>query len=156
MAKSYFIFVANDVQMSSNEKASAFDIADALLARGFWAFTAQAPLQAKLAVGDEVLIYLAGPKRRHFVAVAQVASQSDEVTEEQKNILKDFGLSFMRYSISLRNILRLEPFVEIKPLISDLRFISDKQNYGLHLRRPIVRIEQEDFYKITGKAKTLA
>ncbi|HHY32799.1 MAG TPA: EVE domain-containing protein [Firmicutes bacterium] len=156
MAGNYFIFVANDVQISPEEVASAYDIADALLGRGFWAFTTQAPLRTKLVKGDEVLVYLAGPGRRYFVAAAQVAAESGKVSKEQRDILRGFGLSFMEHSIVLSNIRRLEPFIEIRPLIPNLDFIVNKENYGLHLRLPIVQIKREDFDRIIGKARMVA
>lgn len=151
MPKGYFIFVANDVPLSPGLTVGADEIASTLLRRDFWAFTEHVPLRAKLRELDEVLIYLAGASRRYFVASAQVAKASDAITGDERAVLEGLGLSFMRHRVLLRKVRRFEPYVEIKPLIAELCFIKDKKNYGLHLRLPIVRINQEDFERIVRK-----
>jgi mevalonate kinase len=106
MTKSYFIFIANDILLSPKKKLSADEIANTLLSQGFWAFSEQAPLRKKLFEQDELLIYLAGHKRRHFVATAQVAKKSDKITENEQKILKKLGLSYMQYRVLLNNVQR--------------------------------------------------
>lgn len=156
MTKTCFIFVANDIPLSPQKKFSADEIANTLLSQGFWAFSEQAPLRKKLFEQDELLIYLAGHERKHFVATAQVAKTSDKITEDERKILKQIGLSFMQYRVLLSNIQRLEPYVKIKPLIPELSFIKDKKNYGLHLRLPIVRCKREDYERILKKTNVVA
>jgi len=129
----------------------ANEIADALLGRNFWAFTSQAPLRKRLSEGDAILIYLAGPRRRYFVARGEVARESDEVRAHEREVLESLGLSFMPYRVLLRSVRRIDPPVHIGPLILQLDFVTEKRNYGLHLRLPIVRIGREDFELILSK-----
>ena len=75
----HFIFVANDISMIEDSKVSAIDIKNTLLKYGFWSFSETARLRAKLREGDRVLIYLAGPGRREFVAVATIANNAEEL-----------------------------------------------------------------------------
>ncbi|QSO54179.1 EVE domain-containing protein [Alicyclobacillus curvatus] len=142
-----FIFVANDVPKSETVTVSAETIATELLQRELWAFTEQAPLKKKLKVGDHVLIYLAGKNRRHFVASVVIQSELtrfDKDTSEAR-LMAELGISFMRSGIHLKDVTWFPQPVQIQPLLSDLAFVKDKKNYGLHLRLPIVRVPKGDF-----------
>lgn len=150
MGKQYFIFVANDISISSDGKISAVDIKEKLLENHFWAFTETAPLRTKLNKGDEILLYLAGPGRREFVATATVASLLEEIDKKSKEreILVELGLGFLKYLVKLDSICIFEKGIKIVPLRPQLDFIVDKKNYGLHLRLPIVRLQLADFQLI--------
>lgn len=153
-ANEYWIFVANDLPLSPVKTVAAEKIADVLLARGYWAFTEAAPLRTRLRPGDRVLIYLAGPGRRHFVARARIASSTQPVDAAKTRDLESLGLSIFPYAVLLGEIERFRVPVSIKPLIPRLNFISEKRNYGLHLRLPIIRIPQADFDLICSRAQT--
>lgn len=143
----HFIFIANDISMIADKKISAIDIKDKLLKHGFWSFSETAPLRAKLREGDRVLIYLAGPGRREFVAVATIAKNAEELVSgsEEKKILSGLGIGFLKYKVQLKDVLNFPSAIKITYLIDKLNFIIDKKNYGLHLRLPIVRINSTDF-----------
>lgn len=147
MEHQHYIFIANDISMLEDRKISAVDIKDTLLKQGFWSFTETAPLRAKLKEGDRVLIYLAGPGRREFVAVATIASTAEELENgsEEKKVLSRLGISFLKYKVQLKDIVNFSNAIKIKNLIDKLNFVVDKKNYGLHLRLPIVRINMTDF-----------
>lgn len=147
MQKQHFIFVTNDVSLLEDKKVTAVDIKDILLSYGFWAFTERAPLQTRLCVGDEILIYLAGLGRREFVAIATIASTVEPLLPESKesHILLNLGMKFLRNKIGLKDIYPLAHTVKIAPLVKELQFIVNKKYYGLHLRHPIVRIFEDDY-----------
>lgn len=146
-----FIFVANDIMGTS-----ATRIAETLLAKGFWAFAAAAPHLRRLAERDQVLIYLAGPKRRYFVARATLGSGVTGIGHAEGQVLRSLGLTFLRYQVKFRDVTKLEPPVPIEPLLSGLDFIKDKRNWGLHLRLPIVRIGEHDFVAVMGAIQRLS
>lgn len=143
----HFIFIANDISIIADKKISAIDIKDKLLKHGFWSFSETAPLRAKLREGDRVLVYLAGPGRREFVAVATIATNAEELVSgsEEKKILSGLGIGFLKYKVQLKDVLNFPSAIKIAQLIDKLNFIVDKKNYGLHLRLPIVRINSTDF-----------
>lgn len=141
----YYIFIANDVIYDLNKRVTATEIARTLLFSGFWAFTSTAPLRGKLQPGDKVLIYLAGPGRRYFIAQATIATTPMIVDESVKKILQNLGLGFMSHSVQLTDIAMFGQVVHIVPLLPKLGFIKNKKNYGLHLRLSIVRISGEDY-----------
>lgn len=147
MEHQQFIFVANDISMIENRKISAINIKDTLLEHGFWSFSETAPLRAKLREGDRVLIYLAGPGRREFVAVATIANGAEELVKgsKEKGILSELGIGFLKYKVQLKDVVSFPNGIKISHLIDKLNFIVDKKNYGLHLRLPIVRINSTDF-----------
>jgi len=155
MEVQHFIFIANNVPSGPRKETSATLIAKELLDINRWAFTESAPLRSKLYPGDKVLIYLAGVGRRHFVAGATVSSPSCLIDSKSQlaNLLSNLSLGFMRYSINLQDVKWFKNKVDIKPLIADLRFIKNKQNYGLHLRLPIARIDKNDFDLINQYSK---
>lgn len=143
----HFIFVTNDISMLEDKKVSAIDIKNTLLAHCFWSFSETAPLRGKLKEGDRVLIYLAGKGRREFVAVATVANEAKELMKgsKEKEILSGLGIGYLKYMVQLKDIVSLSVSIKIAPLIDKLNFITEKKNYGLHLRLPIVRINSSDF-----------
>ena len=147
MEHQQFIFVANDISMIENRKISAINIKDTLLEHGFWSFSETAPLRAKLREGDRVLIYLAGPGRREFVAVATIANGAEELVKgsKEKGTLSELGIGFLKYKVQLKDVVSFPNGIKISHLIDKLNFIVDKKNYGLHLRLPIVRINSTDF-----------
>ena len=147
MEHQQFIFVANDISMIENRKISAINIKDTLLEHGFWSFSETAPLRAKLREGDRVLIYLAGPGRREFVAVATIENGAEELVKgsKEKGILSKLGIGFLKYKVQLKDVVSFPNGIKISHLIDKLNFIVDKKNYGLHLRLPIVRINSTDF-----------
>ena len=147
----HFIFIANSVAVSDMKVVSPARIAERLFQAAFWAFTEGAPLRAKLAPGDRVLIYLAGSAHREFVAKAIVKSEAAPLTEYQERVLGEIGIPFFYYGVVLENIQVFPEPVKIRPLVDRLSFIKEKKNYGLHLRLPIVRISDEDYTLLTTR-----
>lgn len=143
----HFIFVANDISMIEDSKVSAIDIKNTLLKYGFWSFSETARLRAKLREGDRVLIYLAGPGRREFVAVATIANGAEELVigSEEKKVLSGLGIGFLKYKVQLKDVVNFSNGIKITHLIDKLNFIVHKKNYGLHLQMPIVPINSTDF-----------
>jgi len=149
----YYIFIANDITLNDDQTVSVEVIFDALLTKGFWAFTESAPLHSKLKPGDYVVFYAAGRKRHHFSAHARIKECSKKISDGsiEKNVLSGLGINFMRHSVVLREIEYLNPPVSIVDLKPKLIFIKDKKNYGLHLRLPVVNISSRDYKRIIGK-----
>lgn len=148
-----FIFLTNDVPRSPDLTSLAAPIANELLNDGFWAFTDQAPVKSKLQPGDQVLIYLAGPLRRYFMASAVVDSKLEYFEKDSScsQLLDKFGLPFMRTGIRLGDVSWFVRPGPIRELILKLTFIRDKKNYGRHLRLPVARIPEHNFYSLSKK-----
>ena len=153
----YLAFIANDVPLSPSETMSAATIGERLIAAGFWAFTESSKVWRRICVGDNILIYLAGPRNRRFIASAIADSVAQEVTKDEAAVLKDLGLVFLSRAVRLRNIRQFQSPVAIRPLVSHLDFITEKKNYGLHLRLPVVRMSEKDFNTVlrAGSAESM-
>lgn len=147
-----FLAIANDVPVTATHTVSASAIAEALLERGFWAISAAAPHQSRMRKHDTMLFYLAGAGRRHFVAVATIVDSPRGPLAAETAVLRGLGVSFFPRVIPLDSVRWLDPPVPIVGLLGQLEFIKDKQNYGLHLRAPIVRVGWEDARAIVGDA----
>ena len=153
MDKNYFIFVANDIFLL-DRKVSVIDIKDELLKNGFWGFGETVPLKNKLRIEDEVLIYLAGDKRREFVAAATIQTGIQPILKGSKEdeVFSKLGIAFLKEKVALKNVRMFERKVKIIHLLEKLQFVRDKKNYGLHLRLSIVRICHEDFNLILSQS----
>lgn len=149
----HYIFVANDIPLVSRGSVSATHIADVLLSQEFWAFSPHTPVQSKLKPQDRILIYLAGPSRRHFVAEALLASHVFDANESHKDVLGSLGITYFSKIVALKQIRRFDSPIPIAPLVHDLHFIRNKRYYGHHLRHAIIRIPERDFDLIVSKTK---
>lgn len=146
----YFFFVATD-NASDEGKATAPEIAATLLKEGFWAFARQVTAATRLQPGDQVLIYLGGKGRHHFVASARVAAPMQQATDDERRVLTDLGLPFMDCVIRLSGIEWFPEPVKIVPLINELSFISNKQHWGLSFRYPIRKLPEDDLKLLLGR-----
>jgi predicted RNA-binding protein len=148
----YYVAVAMDVELPDSI-LSAIDITKTLLEKGFWAFSASAPVKQKLAVGDNILFYVGGKNRHYFVANGLVKSTVDSANEKQKAVLDRLGIAFFNRTVSVGEIDCFQTPVGLIPLKEQLSFIADKKNYGLSLRLPLREIPKEDYLMITSKKR---
>lgn len=78
------------------------------------------------------------------MARAVVKDSPHGLTTDEADLLRGLGLGFLRVCYPLTSVERFAVPLPIKPLLSSLAFVTDKKNYGLHLRLPIVSVSQED------------
>lgn len=143
---SYYIFTVNDIVMAE-KKINAEEIVESLLKNKIWFFNSNTPLHSKLKYGDCIMVYVCGHGRRYFVCKFKIESNIKNIEENIKaiNLRNEVNLSWFNLYIEINNIEIFKNKVEIKPIIEELSFIKNKNNYGLNLRLPIVRLQDQDF-----------
>lgn len=145
-----YVLVVNDVPHVTGV-TTASEIIDFLLARRVWVFPKTAPHVKRLEVGDRLIIYVAGRKAGFFLSEMRVASEPQPVDETLRKQLQRLGLTWFSQSIKVSAVTKFEPPRPVRPLLSKLKFVSDKQNYGLYFRQGVRRLEEADARVIVGK-----
>ncbi len=129
---------------------SSEEIVKTLLEEGFWAFTKRAPFQQSFKSGDHVIIYVGGKGRHNFSASVVIKDALKTPDEHHDEILKRLSLNFLHQIIEFSEINVFKDPVKIHSMFDDLEFITDKKNYGLHLRLPVRKISKSDYYTIVN------
>lgn len=107
-----------------------------------WSIGKRTPNRTQLSLGDKVLFYQGGDEGRKIVASAELAS-----TVKETEISESF--------VEITNFRLWKKPVEIRALINELSFIKNKKHWGIYLQGGIVKISEQDYKKIKGKAGTL-
>ena len=90
----------------------------------------------KISIGDHVLFYKAGINGQRFLGNAIIK------TNLKKYTMFDYFLELDEISIWKNSVL-------IKPLIPDLNFIINKNNWGVYFQGGVMSISSKDFNTIT-------
>jgi hypothetical protein len=125
---------------------------DALTPRSLWLLSDRSPQRKRMARGDTVLFYLAGPRRRHVVADATITGPARPITDEEAAFARRIGLTDFAFALPLAHIRRWRRPVPIQPLYDNLTFIKDKRYPGLYLRRGVVSLSPHDSHVIRAAA----
>lgn len=143
----YYIFVLNDIEIGDN-LIKAEEILDILLKNQVWAFSQNPPNIKKFKQDDRIIAYLAGKRRRYFVANFSIGSEI-----KSNNIsINEPWCSLFPLSCSIKDICIWNESLPIQGIIRDLNFIKDKKNWGLFFRQSNKLINKEDFNLILRKA----
>lgn len=148
---SCYIFTVNDVAYDSNLVIDAKTIFEKLIYAKIWLFRQRAPYVGKLDKNDRVLIYLCGKGRRYFIAEIEVMNKVKPLDHKFRLLAKDLGLGWMTMYCNIELIAKFDKTIPINPLIDNLSFIVNKNNYGLNLRLPVIKIPLNDYLIITQK-----
>jgi hypothetical protein len=127
---------------------SGMELFRGLTSRGVWFCSRRVTIQA----GTPVLFYL-----KHTGVVGSALIQSASTVEECDNsILSRYGLiGYFRTKLGITDTTRIDPAVDLKPLIQRLGFIANKGNHwGTSLRSTPRRIPKTDFNLIIARAKS--
>jgi len=144
-----YILVVNDVPHATGTTKAA-EIVEFLLKKRIWIFPATAPRLKELAVGDTLIVYIAG-KAKVFFAEMRIESGLRPLEAALRSEVEQLGLAWFSYSIKISDIKRLNPPRSVRDLILRLKFVTDKKNYGLAFRQGLRRIEDADARVIVGK-----
>jgi hypothetical protein len=115
----------------------------------FWGLGAQTPNRCRLKQGDHVVFYVGGKPNMVFAATATLTGESFLLSKkEQEKYGHNSPCYHSEYGLLLENTQWLDNPREVRPLISQLNFIQDKNNWGLSFRRSIVKLDEDDFQRI--------
>jgi len=146
-----YVLVVNDVPHATGV-TTACEIIDFLLERHVWVFPDTAPHIKDMKVGDRLIIYVAGRKARFFLAEMKAASKLEPADQALRKQLEELGLTWFSQSMKISSISKFKPPRPVHPLLPKLKFVSDKQNYGLAFRQGVRRIDEADAKIIAGKS----
>ena len=140
------MFILNDLEVFRKYKMiKAEQILDLLLKNSIWVYNNSTPNIKNINMGDKVLLYLAGERRRKFVGSMEIAGEITPIkfrgnTEEEQDLYSLFSL----YS-PIQNVNEFDDPIYIKEILDDLDFIKNKYKYGMYLRHSIKAISESDF-----------
>lgn len=139
-----YIFVVNDIYVGDT-KTEAQTIASALLSMGVWLYNPSTPHVRRLRIGDHVLVYVAGKGRRYFSGSFQIHGNVGPQKLRGDTSVERALLSLFTLYTPISNVLRWDSPQPIVPIKDQLSFITDRKNWGLHLRQAIKAIPEADF-----------
>ena len=143
----FWIFTANNAHCTAKE---AYQLR---MTHRLWGIGSKTPNQRNLVTGDKVVFYLTNPA----MAFAGTATISSTVLNEEEQDMLSRESVFLNADggVRLADIDEWEEYRPIKALLSDLKFIKNKENWGSHLQGGVTRISEEDYELITRKEMTL-
>lgn len=127
-------------------------ITKALAEHNIWLASTFTPFRKLYKAGDRALLYVAGAGYRHFVGEAEIAGPTTKANAEDMELAISLGLDGFTEKIPLQSATLWKKALLLRPLVQDLAFIKDKQNYGLNLRQAAARIGAADYRYIVGHA----
>jgi hypothetical protein len=142
----HYIFVATSLDWGL--RTAGKEIVHALSRRKVWLASRSMPFQRDYEHG-----YVAGRGARCFVGDAIIGGPLTHASKEEKLLASQLGLTSFEYAIPLEAVQMWESEVPIRPLVGQLRFISNKRYYGHNLRQAAARIAAEDYDLVLGIAE---
>lgn len=139
---------------SSNRENS--DIADKKL---IWGIPKRNKnLHDRVSPGDQILMYVRMEHERENILPSAIsgAYEVEEKYEDNKTIFSvpaHMGEENFPYRFRLKRISVFDPFIEFKPLIESLSFITNKTMWSGHLRIAMREIPKSDYEKIIASGK---
>lgn len=154
MAK--YLFTVNDVPLEPNKNISANEIVMQLLEHNLWLFAEKVPMLKRLKPEDKVLIYICGHGRRYFYCEIELKTPIKSYSEDSEpfNLAENLGLVWMTQYCEIKTLKIFKKPIYIKPLIEKLSFLTEKKNYGLNLRLPIILIPENDYKLIIDQDRS--
>ena len=151
-----FILVANDAYDATGSTISAYRIANERLKRAIWPIYKGTRNRMAISASDRILVYLEGYKEfsQTFVAHAEVETLEEvgrPVTAvDPEDILT---LTAPPYRVlRMKNVVRLLPPVEIRPLLDRLSFLPKSKRWRAALVRVgCKRIPPSDFEVVVSQ-----
>lgn len=146
-----YLLIIGDLAIGSNVYKYE-EIIDELFSKKEWIFGNKGiPKVKNFKDGDNVILYVSGIKKRFFYATFKfsgVAEKYQYNAEIDKPFFKFFGKK-----INIKDINLCSEKIYFKDLKDNLDFITDKKNYGLHLRQSVKQLSEKDYDFIMKKLK---
>ncbi len=148
----YWFFTVTN-KKADGEVTAAEEVLKQRLADAFWGLGERTPNRKYLQKGDQVVFYLGLPVMG-FMASATLASDSFALSAEQK-IKYSHGKKIYTtdYGVGLEAIKLWEGVKFVKDLITDLKFIENKENWFAYFQGGVRQISEDDYHVITENRK---
>jgi len=118
----------------------------------FWPLRKSTPGRRVVAVGDNIIFYLARPECT-FVGTAKVSLAAFEVVDSQLREFAAVDKYRAEYGVGITSIKLWKAAVEIRPLVPTLEVFPDKDRWGAHFQSGVIRLSNEDYQQILKGAK---
>jgi predicted RNA-binding protein len=142
-----WIFTVKDDKIEQ-ERIKGIEIYKRRMSDSFWGFSGKSRNRSSLKKGDHVVFYLAGSGGQKFVGTCTLASDWYKLGVEDKSRL-DHGTFFRAdYGVNLANVKVWPSAADIRPLVSTLAFITNKDYWRSHLQGSIREISEKDCKRI--------
>lgn len=158
---SYFIFVFHGSGGDRNDPHTvpADRVLEARMRLGLWPVGINTRLQSHLAEGDQILFYCARQRPSHpwelsVVGTCTIAGPRVEkrIAERDENLLG--SVSPTRLFVPVRDFDLFPNRVELRHLVSKLRFTKGRTRWGVFLQGGICRIDAKDFNMIAALGRS--
>ncbi|HEY31543.1 MAG TPA: EVE domain-containing protein [Dehalococcoidia bacterium] len=146
----YWIFTVKG-SVWGNETHTGEEIFNQRMKDQFWGLGERTPNRQSLNEGDEVVFYIAAP-RKVFRGSANLASSSFVLNNTQRQQY-GHGTEFYEndYGVLLKDIEIWPQPKAIEDLLPSLRFIENKEFWGGYLQGGVRQITEDDFRTIVGE-----
>jgi len=151
---SYFMLIVNDAHSVSDTRVPAARVALHRLNRALWPLYKGTKNRNAITPGDKVVVYVAGEHkhRQTFLAYASVAAVESSgrrhATIDPEDLLTDAAYKVLR----LRDVVFLQPPVEIRPLLGKLSFLRKTNRWGAALVGGCRSMTARDFRRVAPEA----
>jgi len=132
---------------------TADDILNQRVLDQFWGLGEKTPNRRTLQKGDRVVFYLGLPQKT-FAATAGLASDSFELNNTQREKYEHNNTFYIsNYGVLLTDIQVWDNPRSVESLVTDLRFIENKESWFAYFQGGVRQISEEDFRTIAEGRK---
>ena len=128
---SYWIFVIRDDD----------SVFDNRIKQKKWPLFQSTKFRTCLEIGDNIIFYKAGKNAQIFLGSAVIKNPGEEISGK------------MVYNADLEEIDIWKKQPSIRNLIKNLRFIKNKEHWGLNLQGGIIEVDDKDYSLILKESK---
>ena len=139
MSNNYFILTCRPIE-TTDGKIKAYDVAKYNIYEQKWPIFEGTRNRRKIKQDDKFLLYLVG---KMYVIGEIVAN--DKVIKSRFEYPTDWLVSSFSYCFPIKTFFEFTNPIRIKPLVQNLSFIPDPNNWGFRLQGGCIRIPMEDY-----------
>lgn len=153
----FYLAVASDIRRSALWLPSAYRIAVNRIEIGEWNVNDGTSHAKRIKPLDRVIVYVAGSREfgQHFIAELKVTSAIKPLPKERRRLVEGAGMEAHMQSpwaFEFEPVALFAQPLNIRPLISRLAFIKNKQRFSLSLQRGLILLPEHDYDIIVRSA----
>lgn len=150
---SYWIFVVKD-HRHIGRTIPARDVLIDRVRNKFWSLNSRSRNIRNLKQGDKVIFYVASRNERGFMGCGVVGSEPHPITPEQRFHILGMPSEAFDYAVDFSEAEVWERIVPPDELINRIPILMGRRNLRAPFRGSIIRITEEDFYRIVEVVKS--
>ncbi len=151
-----FLVIANDLRPLDVQPLAAPEIFDLMMTHKCWEFTSSAPHFRKIQLGDTLVFYLGGKRRRYLAGMATVADKPEPITDASPATFNREEIPYFTWRLPIKDIKRFEPGALGLEVVEQLSFAKnstvERKYIGLLLRGGVRALTRDDLDLIRNLA----